>query len=754
MPTAASLDARRFGLRTYLILLSLMLLLPALGLGGAVAWHAVGAYRNAFDERLQETARALALALDGEIGIIEATLNGLAATRLLDEDATPADLADFHARAREIAEPLRSWVLVSGPGPDFETQIHTLVPPGTPLGAGLGTTGLNPPRPRAFATGRLAVGDITTSRVSGHTVSFVFVPVIRDGRIIRAVGMALHPARLARLVQAQNLSGGAFAVVTDTEGQIVARSFDHEQFVDRPAPGWYGAAIAGRQDSLFRGLNIEGSEVVLGFARLAAAPGWTIAVVEPWAAYAASWQNPLAALAVGGALILALGLAMALSLARRLVRPIAALARDAQAFALTRTGDDLPLPSAPASHVIEFEALRHGLAAANAALCVRAAAKRKADERRTLLMREVDHRAKNALAVALSLVRLAPRDVPPAQFAAAVEGRIAAMARAHALLAKEAWSGADFRAVAEAELAAYAGQVELAGPPARLAAEAVQPVGMLLHEVATNAAKHGALSTAAGRVSLTWEFTAVDGGLQLSWTEFSGPAVSGAPQRRGFGSRLVVQLAERQLGGRIAFRWLPAGLSIALALPPGRTAPPIGVPRSEVAAGTGSGAGTMALLAPPSPRPGQAAGVAEIAASARRAAGRSRPRVLVVEDEAVISLELEVALHELGCEVVGPARNLTEALRLAKAEPDLHAAVLDVNLGDSERSFPVADRLEMRGVPYVFATGYTSEALGGRDARAVAVLRKPYSQEALAEAIGRAMRNQPGRQVAARMAAE
>jgi two-component sensor histidine kinase len=182
-------------------------------------------------------------------------------------------------------------------------------------------------------------------------------------------------------------------------------------------------------------------------------------------------------------------------------------------------------------------------------------------------MREVDHRAKNALAVALSVVQLAPRDVPPEHFAAAVTGRIAAMARTHSLLASERWSGADLRALGDGELASHAGRVTLVGPKLRLKPDAAQPVAMLLHELATNAVKHGALSVADGTVTLSWR-RLDDGGLALHWRERGGPALAGAPARLSFGSRLLTSLAERQLGGKAAFDWSdPAGLDARFELP-------------------------------------------------------------------------------------------------------------------------------------------------------------------------------------------
>jgi two-component sensor histidine kinase len=100
----------------------------------------------------------------------------------------------------------------------------------------------------------------------------------------------------------------------------------------------------------------------------------------------------------------------------------------------------------------------------------------------------------------------------------------------------------------------------------RISAGAAQPVAMLLHELATNAAKHGALSAPEGRISLAWSREAE--ALRLVWRERGGPALAGPPSRSGFGSRLLVSLAERQLGGSVALEWSdPAGLTATLVLP-------------------------------------------------------------------------------------------------------------------------------------------------------------------------------------------
>jgi two-component sensor histidine kinase len=569
MASASAPDSaprRPYGLKAHLLALFVALLIPALGLGAVVAWRAVEAYRQGFATRLEWTARALGLAVNQEIAGLEALLNGLATTRLLDEGATEADLALFHARAREVAAPLETWVVVTGPGPDFRNQVHTLVPAGTLLPGGLMLPAEDAPLPRVFATGRTAVGGVIRGRTSGRPVSFIFVPVLRDGRVVRALGMALDPARLAVLLQGQGLSGGAYASVVDSEGHVAARSRDHERFVGRAAPEWFRQATAERQSGFLRGPGLEGDELVLGVAPIPIAPGWVVAVTEPWANYAASWWRPLAVLILGGLVVIGGGALMALGLARRLTRAVAELALDARNLALAEEGAGPPHAARP-SGVTELDALRLGLQAAAAELRARAQDKREAEDRRTYLMREVDHRAKNALAVALALVRLAPRDLPPEDFVAAVEGRISAMARAHSVLASQAWNGAEVAAVVEGELAPYAGRYRSEGPPAWLAAEAVQPLAMLLHELATNAARHGALASLEGRIAVAWSF-AGDGGLRLIWSEEGGRPPPREPAGRGFGSRLIKQLAERQLGGWIERDWSPSGLRLSLALPP------------------------------------------------------------------------------------------------------------------------------------------------------------------------------------------
>jgi len=155
-----------------------------------------------------------------------------------------------------------------------------------------------------------------------------------------------------------------------------------------------------------------------------------------------------------------------------------------------------------------------------------------------------------------------------------VEGRVAALARAQSLLTASRWSGADLRALLDGELAPFlaAGTlgpgVVLDGPPVLLAPVVTQPISMTVHELATNAMKHGALSTVGGQVRVTWRVVQ-DGGrcLDLTWEERGGPPLDGPPTRLGFGSRVLQTIVQEQLGGRIALDWSGDGLRCAIRIP-------------------------------------------------------------------------------------------------------------------------------------------------------------------------------------------
>ncbi len=191
--------------------------------------------------------------------------------------------------------------------------------------------------------------------------------------------------------------------------------------------------------------------------------------------------------------------------------------------------------------------------------------RKRAEERQSLLAREVDHRAKNALALAQSMVRLTRGDSIEA-YVKAVEGRINALGRVHTILSLSKWQGAEMQKLLDEELAPYsmAGQIELSGSEAQLQPATAQTLALALHELVTNSAKYGALSASTGRVLIRWEVR--PGILVVTWEETGGPRVE-RPTVRGFGTRSVIASVESQLGGEAIFDWRSEGLICRLSVP-------------------------------------------------------------------------------------------------------------------------------------------------------------------------------------------
>jgi PAS domain S-box-containing protein len=205
---------------------------------------------------------------------------------------------------------------------------------------------------------------------------------------------------------------------------------------------------------------------------------------------------------------------------------------------------------------------------------------REAEQRERLLARELDHRAKNMLAVVQSVLALT-RGPTIEEFRSAVEGRIQALGRAHSMLAESRWDGANLEQIAAEELAPFAGQhgrVQLSGPELMLRPAAAQSLALVIHELVTNAAKYGALSVEDGQLAVTWQVVgeALASRLRLTWTETGGPPPKGAESQRktsGFGSRLIRTSIERQLGGRLDMDWPQEGLKLAFEVPLDRSLP-------------------------------------------------------------------------------------------------------------------------------------------------------------------------------------
>ena len=201
-------------------------------------------------------------------------------------------------------------------------------------------------------------------------------------------------------------------------------------------------------------------------------------------------------------------------------------------------------------------------------VCQETTAMKEAQERESLLQREVDHRAKNLLAVVQSVVQLTRFRGDPAEFKGAILSRIQSLGRVHALLSDNRWEGVRLDEVIRAETAPFseAVQVTLLDEPLHLAPGAAQALSLVLHELITNSAKYGALS-GEGQVALACSCDgAADSLITLAWREASGPAV-GPVGQPGFGTTLIRAAVNGSLGGELDYRLQPDGLACTIRFP-------------------------------------------------------------------------------------------------------------------------------------------------------------------------------------------
>jgi two-component sensor histidine kinase len=188
---------------------------------------------------------------------------------------------------------------------------------------------------------------------------------------------------------------------------------------------------------------------------------------------------------------------------------------------------------------------------------------------RNSLTRELNHRVKNTLASIVSIISLTRRRTDSLdEFADSLEGRVRALSATHDLLTNSEWGTTPLRSVVEVELAPYAGgdtEVVMDGPDIELAPNDALSLGLAIHELATNAAKYGALSRSGAKVTITWERES-DHLARLKWEERGGPEVK-AERKRGFGTELIEKIVAHELRHPVDMRFEPEGVSCILRVP-------------------------------------------------------------------------------------------------------------------------------------------------------------------------------------------
>ena len=449
-------------------------------------------------QRVLETVRSIRLVLDAEVQRMTGGLQVLALTSSL----RAGDYNAFRPIALGFLEQYGkdSVVLVA----DRQgRQIFSSVTSDT---AGLPTRNNRDIVEKVFASKQPAYSNLFLGAVKKTLILTVEVPVIRNGEVAYVISFSPPLEIFQAIIEKQRPSQDWTISIFDGEGTNFARVPNPQDTVGKRASPTLFAEMFRSPETTMTTVTLEGVPLITSFTR-SAVTGWTVAggipensLVRPL------WRNLAITSAIGGILLL-IGLAFAVRMATTIAR-----------------GEML----------------------------------------QELLVEELNHRVKNTLAILQSIAAQTFRSASRPE-REKFEGRLRALAEAHNLLSTEKWQGSDLQDVVGRVLQPYllnnSERVRMFGPTVPLAPRLAVVLSMILHEIATNAAKYGALSNDSGTVTLDWEVVEEDvkRKLRLIWTEGGGPPVS-APVQRGFGSRLIERSAREQLGGEATVDFLPRGV--------------------------------------------------------------------------------------------------------------------------------------------------------------------------------------------------
>jgi two-component sensor histidine kinase len=456
--------------------------------------------RAAAVDRVLQTVKSIQLVLDTEMQGITHALEVLANSRALQND----DLAGFRNNADAFLRPYPASA-ISLATRDGGQLLNTGIPAGQPV----------PPRVNrdsieiVFRTGQPAYSDLFIGSVTRRRIVTVSVPVIRQGKVVYEVSFNLPFDMFQQTIQRQRPSDDWTMSIFDRTGTNLARLPNPDETIGQKASAQLLSAILSETEGQLPTLSREGVELLTAFTR-SPLTGWTVAAGISVSSLTAPLWSQLAVTAAVGLMMLSIGLAFAISMAARIAR-----------------GEML-----------------HGL-----------------------LINELNHRVKNTLATVQSVASQTFRSsVKTGDARRKFEARLSSLGRAHNILSEEKWESADVGEIVDSVLEPYAtreaGRLSVSGPPVRLAPSPALMLSMVLHELATNAAKYGALANGS-RIVIDWRSLAGKR-LHLTWKETGGPAPQPV-ERKGFGTMLIEEAFVSQVvGGSASLEYSPEGLVCTL----------------------------------------------------------------------------------------------------------------------------------------------------------------------------------------------
>ncbi|WP_063691403.1 sensor histidine kinase [Bradyrhizobium stylosanthis] len=472
--------------------------LPMIVFAVGIAFYHYKQDRSDATRRVLENVRSMRLVLDSEVQRMTGSLQVLALTNSLRND----DFVNFRRIALGFLDQYGKGglLLIS------DRKGRLLFSSTTEDTASLPSRSNLEMVERVFAKRVPQYSDLFTGAINGRQVLTVEVPVFRNGEVIYALCFSPPIGIFQELIEKQRPDRHWTVSLLDTTGTVFARVPNpNETFGKRASPSLYAEMFRAPEATL-SSVSLDGVPLASAYTR-SQLTGWTVAAGVPESSLIAPlWRNIAITSLIGGILLL-IGLTFAVRMATTIAR-----------------GEML----------------------------------------HDLLIEELNHRVKNTLAlmqaIAVQTFRSASRD-ERTKF----EGRLGALAEAHNLLSQEKWAGSELRDVIARALQPFLltnpDRIRMAGPAVPLSPRLAVVLSMIVHEIATNAAKYGALSNETGRVTLDWEVVTETPKprLRLIWTEMGGPPVT-APVQRGFGSRLIERSARDQLGGEATVDFLPRGV--------------------------------------------------------------------------------------------------------------------------------------------------------------------------------------------------
>jgi two-component sensor histidine kinase len=472
--------------------------LPLILFAAGIVFYNYEQDRRDATQRVLETVRSIRLVLDAEVQRMTGALQVLSLTNALRDH----DFEGFRRISQGFLDQYGEGgiVLVA----DREGRLV--------FSSATADTASLPPRnnraivERVFATKRPQYSNLFVGAMKKRWIVTVEIPVLSDGNVLYDISFSPPIELFQAIIEKQRPNADWTISIFDGDGVNFARVPHPQDTIGKHASPSLSSEMFRRPEATLPTISLEGVPLITSFAR-SSLTGWTVAAgIAESSLVAPLWRNLAITSGIGGFLLL-VGLAFALRMATTIAR-----------------GEML----------------------------------------HDLLIEELNHRVKNTLAILQSIATQTFRSASRTE-REKFEGRLGALAEAHNLLSKEKWQGSDLRDVVGRVLQPYLlnnpERMRMAGPDVPLSPRLAVVLSMIVHEIATNAAKYGALSNEAGTVSLDWEVTTENAKrkLRLIWAEAGGPPVT-APVQRGFGSRLIERSARDQLGGEATVDFLPRGV--------------------------------------------------------------------------------------------------------------------------------------------------------------------------------------------------